>query len=227
MNEIFEKYFSALTNTSKSEVKTTSNQKQLINFFLTKNNISILKKRNIGFTTLVLSYILFLIESNSDKKEITIITLNNSQTNFIMNKFCNYISNNSNNYNYHDFNFSFSKNKIRIFDYRISVIVSSDLEKSLRGYIPDLLIIDEGSCLENKDCNFLLFLFKTILFRSGQIVCSLSTNSTENPLIKRHFESKSLPIICKREVILEKKGFKKNIFCEKPFFVDCREVFEK
>jgi len=224
MDEIFKKYFSYITK--KDNVEVTTYQKQLISYFLQKNNISIIKKRQVGFTISIISYILFLIESNSNKKYITILVPNNSTANLFMNYISNYMLNA---YNVSDFDISFSKNKIKIFDYNILIIHNDNLKSNydLRGITPDLLIIDEAEFISEKSFTQLEFLFSIILARSGQIICgsSIKRFDKSKAFQKRHFKSLELSNIYTRNIILEKKQKKSFYDFEIPFSIDLREVF--
>lgn len=224
MNEVFKKYFSYITR--KEDVELTAYQKQLISCFLKKDNISIIKNRQVGFTVSVISYILFLIESNSNKKDIVILVPNNATANSFMNYISNYISTV---YNLSDFDFSFSRNKIKIFDYNISIIMDNELKRNyaLRGVTPDLLIIDEAEFISEKNFVELEFLFSIILARSGQIICGSSLRVLNNvkAFQKRHFKGLQLSNVYTRHVILEKKQKKRIYNFEIPFSIDVREVF--
>jgi hypothetical protein len=222
MDEIFKKYFSYITK--KDNVELTVYQKQLISYFLKKDNISIIKKRRVGFTTTIISYILFLIESNSNKKDITIIVPNNSTADLFMHYMSNYILNT---YNISNFNISFSKNNIKIFDYNISINNNLRDDYGIRGITPDLLIIDEAEFVGEKRFAQLEFLFSIILARSGQVICSSSIGTLDKSkgFQKRHFKSLELSNIYTRKVILEKKQKKSFYEFEIPFSIDLREVF--
>jgi hypothetical protein len=224
MNEVFKKYFSYITK--KEDVELTSFQKQLISYFLKKNNISIIKNRQVGFTISIISYILFLIESNSNKKNIVILVPNNATANSFMNYIANYISTV---YNLSDFDFSFSRNKIKIFDYNISIIMDNGLKNNyaFKGVTPDLLIIDEAEFIGEKNFVELEFLFSIILARSGQVICGSSIRELNNvkAFQKRHFKGLQLSNVYTRHVILEKKQKKRIYNFEIPFSIDLREVF--
>lgn len=238
MNEVFKKYFSYITR--KEDIELTAYQKQLISCFLKKNNISIIKNRQVGFTVSVISYILFLIESNSNKKNIVILVPNNATANSFMNYISNYISTV---YNLSDFDFSFSRNEIKIFDYNISIILDVKLKSNydlrgiapdlliIGGIAPDLLIIDEAEFISEKNFIELEFLFSIILARSGQIICGSSIrelNNKNKAFQKRHFKSLQLSNIYTRNIILEKKQKKQKKLTydfEIPLSIDVREVF--
>ncbi len=225
MDEIFKKYFSYVTR--KDSIELTAYQKRLISLFLQKDNISIIKKRQMGFTTSIISYVLFLIESNSNKKDISIITYNKAQKENLMNILANYLLSSFEK----EFvrKISFSYGVIKIFDYNISIINSIDLIKnySLRGCTPDLLIVDEAEFIGEKSFIELESLFLIILSRKGQVICSSSISKFDKSrsFQKRHFKGLQLSNIYKRNIILEKKQKKSFYEFETPFSIDLREVF--
>lgn len=227
MNEVFKKYFSHITRLRQKDVELTSFQKQLISLFLSKNNISILKPRQIGFTSTFMAYILFLIESNSSKKDIVIITPNKSSSDFIMNTLSSYLLNNFSDNISDNFKFYFSKGLIKVFDYDISLITPSKLinSYSLRCFIPDVIIVDEADFIGEKNFRELEFLFPIILSRRGQIICGSTPNKNNSFFSCRHVKGNILSNLYKRSIILEKKQKKLTYHFEIPLSIDLREVF--
>jgi hypothetical protein len=228
MNEVFKKYFLHITR--REDVKLTTYQKQLISTFLTTNNISILKTRDIGFTTSIISYVLFLIESNSNKKNVTIFVHNNATANYIMNIMCSYLLNNFPDNVSDKFKFYFSKGIIKLFEYDISIInPSNDLKKSyaLTGFTPDLLIIDEAECIGEENFKSLERFFKVMPSRLGQIICGSSIHKFDGnkSFQKRHFKSLKLSNVYTRNIILEKKIKIIDYKFRNTPSMDLREVF--
>lgn len=160
---------------------------------------SILKQRQKGITSALALYITYLIASNSRYKNIIIVSCNDiSRASFIQ-KIKHILEGSelfNNKYIVHT-----ERNKISYFDYKVKVVSQS--KDCLRGYNPDILIVDDAAQLMKLED--ILMYTSVVNARGGKAIYSSTPIGTSMSVFKKfHLRLTDEMCIYRKKIIIEK-----------------------
>jgi hypothetical protein len=168
-------------------------QLDLLRIFHKYNNVSVVKTRQIGASTILAYYIscLILLNDSCEYKKIVIFTPNKE---LFMNKLSYFLRNKEVEAAYY--------NKHRLIYNNVEVHIVNHIDQ-LRGNNPDIFIAEEITGLEEDKCN--LILRCSLFFKKSIIVSSLGGKS-DKIFKKWHSNIVSKTKTFKKRIILEKKN---------------------
>ncbi len=191
-----------------SLLKMEGHQKEILNLFHKSNNVSIIKSRQIGMTSILALYISYMM-LYGNKKTICICNPNKKMGHNFLNRLRDMLfkiqfslEGSSNEY------YKSYKEKLYYGDCLVSAVSNSKELSRVRGYSVDLLIIDEACFIKDLEEIFSTIAFATFS-RRGQVITTSSTGGISDEIFKKWHKSAEKEFYTyKRELILEKS---KNI----------------
>lgn len=186
-----------------SLLKMEGHQKEILNLFHKSNNVSIIKSRQIGMTSILALYISYMM-LYGNKKTICICNPNKQMGHNFLNRLRDMLFKEHSHHSSNEYYKSY-KEKLYYGDCLVRAVCNF---KELRGYNVDLLIIDEACFIKGLAEIFSTGAFVT-LSREGQVITSSSTGGISDEIFKKWHKSAEKEFYTyKRELILEKS---KNI----------------
>jgi len=186
-----------------SLLKLDRHQKEMLKLFHKSNNVSVIKSRQIGMTSILALYVSYMM-LYSNKKNICICTQKKQMGHYFLNRLKDMLFKESNNYASNE-DCKFYKEKLFYGDCLVRAVSNF---KELRAYSVDLLIIDEACFIKGLEEVFSTGAFAT-LSTGGQVITTSSTSGISDEIFKKwHRSAEKEFYTYKRELILEKS---KNI----------------
>jgi len=203
-------YFHSLNLGRYFLLKLENHQKEILKLFHKSNNVSIVKSRQIGMTSILALYVSYIM-LYGNKKTIVICCNSGTSGNHFLNKlkgilFKEYPFKVDKNHSIDGENHKNYQKKLYYGDCYVKVVTRPKEVWSIRN--PDLLIIDEA-CYVNGLEDFLGILAHNVLSNGGQAITASSIGGPYDEAFKKWHKSIEKEFYTyKRELILEKS---KNI----------------
>jgi hypothetical protein len=191
------------SNHQYSLLKVEKHQKEILNLFHKSNNVSAVKSRQIGMTSILALYVSYIMLWGN-KKNIIICSPNVQMGNMFLSKLKGVLFKESN-YHMPSEDCRIYKDKLYYGDCLVKTVSNINMMKS---YNIDLLIIDEACFIEDLAGIFAAEALTT-LARGGQVITTSSTGGISDRIFEKWHKSVEKEFYTyKRELILEKS---KNI----------------
>jgi len=186
-----------------SLLKLDRHQKEMLKLFHKSNNVSVIKSRQIGMTSILALYVSYMM-LYSNKKSIFICTHEKQMGHYFLNRLKEILFKEPQHINRNE-SYKLYKDRLYYGDCLIRAIRSP---KELRAYSVDLLIVDEACFVKELEGVFNLGAF-IALSRGGQVIVASSQGGISDRTFKMWHDSvKKEFYTYKRQLILEKS---KNI----------------